>query len=79
MKTILLAIMLNVALIIPTSAQVDSVHWDNISSPHTFYLKIQVNQGNQIKLIDQYLQNDTVFLDFIFSDCAAPLSMYYYD
>ena len=79
MKKLIISLILCLGLSKSLVAQVDSIHWDNLSMPHTFYLKIQLGQGNQLKHIDQFFVSDTLFLDFIFSDCAAPSSMYYYD
>jgi hypothetical protein len=79
MKKLIISFILCLGLAKPMVAQVDSIHWDNLSMPHTFYLKIQLGQGNQLKHIDQFFISDTLFLDFIFSDCAAPTQGYYYD
>ena len=79
MKRLIVSFILCLGLAKPMVAQVDSIHWDNLSMPHTFYLKIQLGQGNQLKHIDQFFISDTLFLDFIFSDCAAPTQGYYFD
>lgn len=79
MKNILITFILILVFIKSSKAQVDSIYWDYQSMPHTFYLKIQLGQGNQIKHIDQYLNIDTLFIDYIFTDCSAPLQGYYYD
>jgi len=62
-----------------SNGQVDSFYWDHTVSPHTFYNRILVGYGNQIKHIDQYFQVDTLFIDMIFTDCAGPTSGYIWD
>lgn len=79
MKHILITFILCLVLIHSSKAQPDSIKWDNLSMPHTFYLKIQLDYGNQIKHIDQFFNMDTLFMDFIFTDCAAPSAIYTYD
>jgi hypothetical protein len=79
MKKIILALLIILSTVISSKAQVDSIHWDNISSPHTFYTRIQLGQGNQLKYINQIFNADTLLIDLIFTDCNAPLSGYYWD
>jgi hypothetical protein len=79
MKKIILTFLIILSTFISSKAQVDSIHWDNVTNPHTFYAKIQLGLGNQLKHIDQYFNVDTLFLDLIFSDCSAPTAGYFWD
>jgi hypothetical protein len=61
------------------SQSIDSVFWNNTSMPHSIFYSSYFNQGEQIKYVDQYLISDTVFIDFIFTHCAGPLTLYPFD
>ncbi len=79
MKPILFILTLILLCSASSKAQVASFYWDHSSSPHTFYDRMQLGYGNQIKHIDQFFNGDTLFVDLIFTDCAAPAASYIWD
>ena len=79
MKKIILTLVIIILSFISSNAQVDSIYWDNTTSPHTFYTRIQLGFGKQLKYIDQFFNSDTLFIDIIFTDCSAPTALYKWD
>lgn len=62
-------------------AWIDSVYWNRSVAPHTLRAMWTMNQGTDLKIIDQYFINgsDTVQVDYIFRDCYGPASSYDFD
>ena len=64
-----------------SQAWIDTVSWNKLVTPHTFYTYGDLNQVHLIKYISQtFLNNsDTLVIDLVFTECNAPASAYTWD
>ena len=80
MKKIFLIYILLFTALVETKAATDSIHWEKSNIPHTIYVRLQLDQGIQLKYITQNILNtDSLLIDMVFKDCSAPTQLYDFD